>query len=670
MKSTIALLLVAGACGLSEVALAQADQAAAPPPPQTAGASNDKAAATPPTEAAAAAEERFPIVLRDRPLAIIEALVETAKLEVEVDPRIRSGLDATNQPIPNWTEPLRREWENKTPREALEEFLAGYKMVLLAQPGGMKFLITYPEAAATPPAQAEAKPPAQAEAMPPVQAEALPPPAKPEAPPAAPVEPMERVLGTLTLDETVPGALREVARQGEMNISIDPAVLVVCQGGQHPETKQPMPALTNKVVESWTNITVRGALETILAPRGLMLVQYSNTPMPTVTFKLTKEPVTSRVITLRYANITNLANVLTNTVSTNVVVREDARTSSLIVRATEKDFAVIDALIEKLDVPTRNVLIEAQIVETRRQPEAIRGIDWTKTVQQQGLIGGFGRKDTTVTPGTPTTLPSGRVIPGTPTTTTTFNYDPLNPTVVLSTASGLNPNFGFLTASGLQAVLSFLNTDSDSRMLATPRAVTLDNQETKLEVTQAIPIFESTQSQGAAGTTMFATKPTYTNVGTILIVTPRITGTNILLTLKPEVSDVGPEPYKRLIAGQENEADFFTSTKIQAQVIIPSGNTLVMGGLIRDRTVKTYTKVPLLGDLPILGLAFRKDTRKRDRYNLLMFVTPTIVAENDYQPSTTDFLKTPKAKMPEDEDSFWDTGKPKDWKRKPKPINP
>jgi len=153
-------------------------------------------------------------------------------------------------------------------------------------------------------------------------------------------------------------------------------------------------------------------------------------------------------------------------------------------------------------------------------------------------------------------------------------------------------------------------------------------------------------------------------------VTPRITGTNILLTLKPEISEVGSEPYKRLIAGQENEADYFTSTKIQAQVIIPSGNTLVMGGLIRDRTIKAHTKVPLLGDLPILGLAFRKDSRKRDRYNLLIFVTPTIVAEGDYQPGATEFLKTPKAKMAEEEDSFWDTGKPKDWKGKSKPTNP
>jgi hypothetical protein len=652
MKTTLAVLLVAGACGWGQVAHAQAGQAVAPPPPPTGGATDGKAAETTPAEAAAAPGERFPIALRDRPLAIMEALAGAAQLELEVDPRIREGLDAANQPIPDWTEPVTRRWENKTSREALEEFLASYKLVLLAQPGAKKFLVTYAAAAGKPP----------------VQAETLPPAAKPEAAPAVAVEPLERVLAVLTLDETVPEALRAVASQGGMNISIDPAVTVACQpGGKGPDAKE-IPALTNKVVETWTNITVRGALETILAPRGLMLVQYSNTPMPTVTFKPTKDPTVSRVITLKYANVTNLASVLTNVVSAAVKVKEDPRTSSLIVTATEKDFEVIDALIAKLDIATRNVLIEAQIVETSRKPTSIRGIDWTKTVQQQELLGGFGRKETTVTPGTPTTLPSGRVVPGTPTTATAFNYNPLDPTVVLSTASQLNPNFGFLTAQGLQAVLSFLNTDTDSRLLATPRAVTLDNQETKLEVTQAIPIFESSQSQGAAGTTISATRPNYTNVGTILIVTPRITGTNILLTLKPEISDV-VEVAKRTVAGQVNEAEIFGSTKIQAQVIVPSGNTLVMGGLIRDRTIKKHTKVPVLGDIPLLGLAFRQDSRTRDRYNLLIFVTPTIVAESDYQPTSTDFLKTPKAKMPEDEDSAWDSGKPYDWKDGLAPLN-
>jgi hypothetical protein len=226
----------------------------------------------------------------------------------------------------------------------------------------------------------------------------------------------------LSLDDTVPEAIRTVATKGKMNISIDPAVMVASQpGGKGPDGKD-MPALTNKVVETWQNVTVRGAMEAILAPRGLVMIQYSNTPIPTVTFKPTKEPTFSRVITLKYANVTNLLSVLTNAISTNVTAKEDLRTSSLIVKATEKDFEAIDALLLKLDVPTRNVLIEAQIVETSRNPKAIRGIDWTKSLEAQELLGGFGRQETTITPGTPTTLPGGRVIPGTPTSATSITF--------------------------------------------------------------------------------------------------------------------------------------------------------------------------------------------------------------------------------------------------------
>lgn len=92
-----------------------------------------------------------------------------------MDARIRNGLDAAGNPIPNWTEPVFRQWENKTARDALDEFLAGYKLVLVAQPGTKKFLVTYPEAAP-----------------------------KPEAGPPETGDPLDRVLEMLSLDESVP----------------------------------------------------------------------------------------------------------------------------------------------------------------------------------------------------------------------------------------------------------------------------------------------------------------------------------------------------------------------------------------------------------------------------------------------------------------------------------
>ena len=92
--------------------------------------------------------------------------------------------------------------------------------------------------------------------------------------------------------------------------------------------------------------------------------------------------------------------------------------------------------------------------------------------------------------------------------------------------------------------------------------------------------------------------------------------------------------------------------------MVPSGNTLVMGGLISDSTQKAFTKVPFLGDIPGLGYAFRKESKAREKANLVIFLTPTIIESEDYQPHRTDFLNTP---LPEHDDSmpaYYDRGKP------------
>jgi general secretion pathway protein D len=238
----------------------------------------------------------------------------------------------------------------------------------------------------------------------------------------------------------------------------------------------------------------------------------------------------------------------------------------------------------------------------------------------------------------------------------------LESTVVsLTSSGGFAPNVAFLNAQGVSAALSFLNSESDSRVLATPRAVTLDNQETRLEVTTAIPIFNSTDSLSAGGSTT-SQRAEYTNVGTILIVTPRITGTNVAMKVRPEISRVVPDhpSSRKIVGGKINEADVFASSSIETSVMVPSGNTLVMGGLVSDSTQKSYTKVPFLGDIPGLGYAFRKESKAREKANLIIFLTPTIIEDSDMQPYRTEFLNT---QMPEHEDSmpaYYDRGKPYD----------
>src|SRR5205823_13811302 len=129
----------------------------------------------------------------------------------------------------------------------------------------------------------------------------------------------------------------------------------------------------------------------------------------------------------------------------------------------------------------------------------------------------------------------------------------------------------------------------------------------------------------------------YTNLGVILNVTPRISANNYVnLKVAPEVSRVF-DTVNRKVGDQIFQADEYDIRKIETRVMIPSGHTLVLGGLVQDDVRNSNTKVPLLGDIPFMGAAFRSDRKTRAKNNLIIFVTPTIVQEDDYQPTKSDF---------------------------------
>ena len=112
-------------------------------------------------------------------------------------------------------------------------------------------------------------------------------------------------------------------------------------------------------------------------------------------------------------------------------------------------------------------------------------------------------------------------------------------------------------------------------------------------------------------------------------------------------------------------ADEYDVRRTETHVMIPSGNTLVLGGMVQDEAKDQTTKVPVLGDIPVLGHAFRSNSKSRNKVNLLIFITPTIVTDEDYQPTRTDYLKSPVplSDSVDGEWSAWDSGKPLDWSK-------
>jgi type II secretory pathway component GspD/PulD (secretin) len=153
-------------------------------------------------------------------------------------------------------------------------------------------------------------------------------------------------------------------------------------------------------------------------------------------------------------------------------------------------------------------------------------------------------------------------------------------------------------------------------------------------------------------------------------VTPRISANdNIWLKVVPEVSSQGADQKQTAGGGSGGDlqvlsAPTFDLRTITTQVIIPNANTLVMGGLVLDNPVSETTKVPLLGDIPYLGHAFRSETKSSDKKDLVIFITPTIVKDADFQLHPSNFLATqPDAKRPAlmNPESAWNNTEPYDW---------
>jgi general secretion pathway protein D len=165
----------------------------------------------------------------------------------------------------------------------------------------------------------------------------------------------------------------------------------------------------------------------------------------------------------------------------------------------------------------------------------------------------------------------------------------------------------------------------------------------------------------AAGTanTTGGSSVSYTNVGVKLHVTPHISANNsVLLRVMPEVSSHVSDQNFSVGGGSSVSVPIFNSRTIDTTVMIPSGHTLVLGGLVQDHLTKDEIKVPFLGDIPGLGFAFRHTSNQRQRNNLIIFITPTIVQESDFQVDHDDFLNTPVSTTL---DPDWNEKKPYDW---------
>jgi type II secretory pathway component GspD/PulD (secretin) len=476
-------------------------------------------------------------------------------------------------------------------------------------------------------------------------------------------------------DTALTVAIESLARRAGINYMLDPKI-----GFGQPDANGQVrvdPTLSIR----WENISAENALLALLDNYNLQLTRDKKTGIDRITPKdpLALPPLITRVIQLKNCSTSNMVDsVQAALTDKRSKVLADNRTSQLIVVATDPEQLSVDTLVNQLDKPTRQVLIETKLIEISSNPQTAKGVDWTKTLQAQNVAFGNGILSGTTTIKTPGDTTTGTPTPGggyTPTTTASSSQSSILNLIQgsggfsASTVSGLIPETGFLSADGVKAVLSFLNSSFDAQVVSTPRVVTLDNQTAHIEVVRTFPILGT-----GAGSSV-----TYSNVGTILDVTPRISANDFIwLRVVPEVSShFADQTITTTTPGGVGAVQTFTYTvpifdrrRVDSQVMIPNGNTLVMGGLVQDSPTASYTKVPFLGDIPGLGWAFRSEKKSMNKDNLIIFLTPTIVRDADFRPTETDFLQSkPKTmKSPMNPNTLWDSAQPRGNWSNPAPV--
>lgn len=279
-------------------------------------------------------------------------------------------------------------------------------------------------------------------------------------------------------------------------------------------------------------------------------------------------------------------------------------TNSLIITSTPEEFVEIKKLIDALDTVRDQVLIEAVIMEVNTNDGWAFGIDWM-------LRGGIGKGKTL-----------GEQVLGTAPT--------YNETTIMGSAipmfSGFN--LGYFSEKGALGFL-LLNASADAdkvNILSTPQILTLDNQEAVIYAGSEVPV--PTNAKYDSNNNLTYTFD-YKSVGLKLKVTPHITDNErITLDLYQEVNSIL----------SEGKIDADTSSyvpptlgkrDITTKVTVYDGKTIVVGGLISNNSTKTETKVPILGDIPLLGWLFKKKSVTNEKKNLLIFISPTIATKKE-----------------------------------------
>ena len=321
-------------------------------------------------------------------------------------------------------------------------------------------------------------------------------------------------------------------------------------------------------------------------------------------------PLVTEYVQINYAKAPDMAKLLaddkTRLLSPRGAVSVDERTNTLLVKDTADVIDHIKDMIKVLDVAVKQVVIEARMVTVTDGVDDALGIRWgvTDVNSSASVSGKLEGLDTAATGSTPAIK------------------DRLNVNLAATPSTGTAASIAFQVAkltdgSLLDLELSALENENKAEIISSPRVTTANQKEALIEQGYEIPYNESASS----GATTVAFKKAVLS----LKVTPQITpDNNVILDLHVTQDDI----YKDVSTGNGGTAVALSTQAINTQVLVKNGETLVLGGIYNRSIKKTVSKVPVLGDIPGVGILFRSTTNANTKKELLIFVTPKIVTGN------------------------------------------
>ncbi len=300
-------------------------------------------------------------------------------------------------------------------------------------------------------------------------------------------------------------------------------------------------------------------------------------------------PLETRTFRLSYASPKDLAETIGKELTPSVGrLRFDEGTGTLSVTDTPLVVGEVARMVEAFDEPRPQVLIEARIVQILLSDRQRLGVDW------RALVRNYHRLDL-----------SG-------------SFDILD-----TGARGGRLGVGTLDEDDYQALMEALKSTENTRILSNPRVLALNRREAKILVGTTEPYVTATVTTPASGPTVTAEQVRFVEVGVKLYVTPVVHRDGfITLTLRPEVSSVT----RTVTTATRNVIPVVGSSEAETTVTVKDGVTVVIGGMIKEETVRTEHKIPFLGDVPWLGGLFRSRDDLKRKSEILLFLTPRIVS--------------------------------------------